>query len=93
MRHLKSLFQLAEESGLRTRIDAMFRGDRINIKENRAVLCVALCSPEGYPVKEDGKDVVPQVRAVLGKMSSFANRVRSGEWKGQICLPLNKHHD
>src|ERR1700734_341020 len=79
---LKLLFQLAEESGLRTRIDAMFRGDKINITENRAVLHVALRAPKGTSIVVDGEDVVPQVHAVLDKMADFSNRVRSGEWKG-----------
>ncbi|CAN5734158.1 glucose-6-phosphate isomerase [soil metagenome] len=79
---LKLLVQLAEESGLRERIDAMFRGDKINISENRAVLHVALRAPKGQSILVDGKDVVPDVHAVLDKMSAFAKRVRSGEWKG-----------
>jgi len=79
---LKLLFQLAEESGLRDRIDAMFRGEKINITENRAVLHVALRSPRGTSIVVDGENVVPQVHAVLDKMSDFANRVRSGAWKG-----------
>src|ERR1700757_2105786 len=79
---LKLLFQLAEECGLRDRIEAMFRGEKINITENRAVLHVALRSPRGTSIVVDGEDVVPQVHAVLDKMSDFANRVRSGAWKG-----------
>ena len=79
---LKLLLQLAEESGLRARIDAMFRGDKINVTEKRAVLHVALRAPKGESIVLDGEDVVPQVHAVLGKMSDFSNRVRSGEWKG-----------
>ena len=79
---LKLLFQLAEECGLRDRIDAMFRGEKINITENRAVLHVALRSPRGTSIVVDGENVVPQVHAVLDKMSDFANRVRSGAWKG-----------
>jgi len=79
---LKLLVELAEESGLRSRIDAMFRGDRINITENRAVLHVALRAPKGTSIVVDGEDVVPQVHAVLDKMADFSNRVRSGEWKG-----------
>jgi glucose-6-phosphate isomerase len=79
---LKLLFQLAEECGLRDRIDAMFRGEKINITENRAVLHVALRSPKGTSIVVDGENVVPQVHAVLDKMSDFANRVRSGAWKG-----------
>jgi glucose-6-phosphate isomerase len=79
---LKRLVQLAEESGLRERIDAMFRGDKINITEKRAVLHVALRTPKGTSIFVDGEDVVPQVHAVLDKMTDFANRVRTGEWKG-----------
>src|SRR5499426_3453273 len=76
------LRRLAEECGLRERIDAMFRGDKINLTENRAVLHVALRAPRGHAVMVDGKDVGPEVHAVLDAMASFANRVRSGEWKG-----------
>jgi glucose-6-phosphate isomerase len=79
---LKLLVKLAEESGLREKIDAMFRGDKINITENRAVLHVALRAPKGQSIVVDGEDVVPAVHAVLDKMSGFAERVRSGEWKG-----------
>jgi glucose-6-phosphate isomerase len=79
---LKLLFQLAEESGLRSRIEAMFRGEKINITENRAVLHVALRAPKGASLVVDGKDVVPEVHAVLDKMADFCNRVRSGAWKG-----------
>ena len=79
---LKLLGQLAEERGLRSRIDAMFRGDKINITENRAVLHVALRAPRGTSIVVDGEDVVPEVHAVLDKMTGFSNRVRSGEWKG-----------
>src|SRR5271166_4056170 len=79
---LKLLLQLAEESGLRERIDAMFRGEKINVSEKRAVLHVALRAPKDEVIKTDGKDVVPAVHAVLDKMSAFCNRVRSGEWKG-----------
>ena len=79
---LKLLLQLAEESGLRERIDAMFRGEKINITENRAVLHVALRAPRGASIVVDGENVVPQVHAVLDKMADFSNRVRSGAWKG-----------
>jgi glucose-6-phosphate isomerase len=79
---LKLLHQLAEESGLRARIDAMFRGEKINITENRAVLHIALRAPRGTSIVVDGENVVPQVHAVLEKMGGFANRVRSGAWKG-----------
>jgi glucose-6-phosphate isomerase len=79
---LKLLIQLAEESGLKARIEAMFRGDKINITENRAVLHVALRAPKGESIVVDGEDVVPAVHAVLDKMAGFADRVRSGDWKG-----------
>ncbi len=79
---LKLLLQLADESGLRERIDAMFRGEKINITENRAVLHVALRAPGGASIVVDGENVVPQVHAVLDKMADFSNRVRSGAWKG-----------
>src|SRR6201992_2116404 len=73
---LKLLIQLAEESGLRAHIDAMFRGEKINITENRAVLHVALRAPKGEKIVVDGEDVVPAVHAVLDKMAAFADRVR-----------------
>jgi glucose-6-phosphate isomerase len=76
------LVQLAEECGLRARIDAMFRGDRINVSENRAVLHVALRAPYGASIVVDGENVVPAVHAVLDKMESFADRVRAGAWTG-----------
>jgi glucose-6-phosphate isomerase len=79
---LKLLVQLAEESGLVERREAMFRGEKINITENRAVLHVALRAPKGESIVVDGEDVVPGVHAVLDKMSGFADRVRSGQWKG-----------
>ena len=79
---LKLLVQLAEESGLRARIDAMFRGEKINITENRAVLHVALRAPREASIVVDGENVVPEVHAVLDKMAAFADRVRSGQWKG-----------
>jgi glucose-6-phosphate isomerase len=79
---LKFLVQLAEESGLRTRIDAMFRGEKINRTENRAVLHVALRAPGEASIVVDGKNVVPDVHNVLDKMADFSNRVRSGAWKG-----------
>ena len=79
---LKLLVQLAEESGLRARIDAMFRGEKINITENRAVLHVALRAPREASIVVNGENVVPEVHAVLDKMAPFADRVRSGEWKG-----------
>jgi glucose-6-phosphate isomerase len=79
---LKLLIQLANESGLRERIDAMFRGEKINITENRAVLHVALRAPKSEAIFVDGEDVVPAVHTVLDKMAAFADRVRSGAWKG-----------
>src|SRR2546430_78482 len=79
---LRLLIELAEQSGLRERIDAMFRGEKINVTENRAVLHVALRAPRGASIVVDGKNVVPEVHAVLDKMADFANRIRSGQWKG-----------
>ncbi len=79
---VKLLIQLAEESGVRGRIDAMFRGDKINFTEKRAVLHVALRAPKGTSILVDGQNVVPEVHAVLDKMTEFSHRVRSGEWKG-----------
>jgi glucose-6-phosphate isomerase len=79
---LKLLLDLAKESGLQQRIDAMFRGDKINITENRAVLHVALRAPKTETILVDGKNVVPDVHAVLDKMAAFCDRVRKGEWKG-----------
>jgi len=79
---LRLLLQLARESGLRERIDAMFRGDKINVSENRAVLHVALRAPPRACILHDGRNVVPEVHAVLNKMASFADQVRSGAWKG-----------
>lgn len=79
---LHLLVQLAEERGLRERIDAMFRGEKINVTENRAVLHVALRAPRDAHIYVDGEDVVPEVHAVLDRMSEFSRRVRSGEWKG-----------
>jgi glucose-6-phosphate isomerase len=76
------LLQLARESGLQGRIDAMFRGDRINTSEKRAVLHVALRAPRGASILHDGQNVVPEVHAVLDKMAAFSERVRSGAWKG-----------
>src|SRR6185503_246509 len=78
---LKLLLRLAEESGLQARVDAMFRGEKINITEERAVLHVALRAPRGASIVVDGRDVVPDVHAVLDKMAGFSERVRSGAWK------------
>jgi len=85
---LKLLFDLAEQSGLRAKIDAMFRGDKINLTEGRSVLHVALRAPKGEKIVVDGVDVVPEVHKVLDAMSAFANRVRSGEWKGFTGKPI-----
>ena len=79
---LRLLIQLAKESRLRKRIDAMFRGDKINVTEDRAVLHTALRAPREGSILLDGKNVVPEVHAVLDKMADFSNRIRSGEWKG-----------
>ncbi len=79
---LPLLLRLADECGLRARIDAMFRGDKINITEDRAVLHVALRAPRDAVITVDGKNVVPDVHAVLDKMSAFAERIRSGAWTG-----------
>jgi glucose-6-phosphate isomerase len=79
---IKLLLQLAEESDLRSHIDAMFRGDIINFTEKRAVLHVALRAPQGTSILVDGENVVPQVHAVLDKMTEFSNRIRSGDWRG-----------
>ena len=79
---LKLLLELAGQCGLKSRIDAMFGGDRINNTENRSVLHVALRAPKGTSIVVDGKNVVPDVQAVLEKMAGFSNRVRSGEWGG-----------
>ena len=76
------LLQLAEESGLRERIDAMFGGEKINVTEKRAVLHVALRAPKEASIVVDGENVVPLVHGVLDRMAEFSNRVRSGEWKG-----------
>ena len=79
---VKLLLQLAEESGLRDRIDAMFSGEKINVTENRAVLHVALRAPRDASILVDGKNIVPEVHSILDKMADFSNRVRSGAWKG-----------
>ena len=79
---LRLLLRLADAVGLRARIDAMFRGEKINVTERRAVLHVALRAPRGQRIMVDGKDVVPDVHAVLDKMADFATKVRSGIWKG-----------
>src|ERR1700757_4102304 len=90
---IKLLLQLAEESGLQARIDAMFRGEKINITENRAALHVALRAPRGASVLVEGVNVVPQVQAVLDRMTHFCNWIRRGDWKGhtgkRICNVVN----
>src|SRR6187397_2120530 len=85
---LRLLLQLADESGLRERTEAMFRGDRINTTENRSVLHVALRMPKGTSLVVDGVDVVADVHEVLDRMADFADRVRSGEWKGHTGKPI-----
>jgi glucose-6-phosphate isomerase len=79
---LELLLRLAEESGLQARIDAMFRGEKINVTENRAVLHTALRAPKEASIVVDGENVVPKVHAVLDRMADFSDRVRSGVWKG-----------
>ena len=79
---LKLLLDLAQAAGLRGRIDAMFRGEKINVSERRAVLHVALRAPRGASILVDGENVVPGVHAVLDRMADFANRIRGGDWKG-----------
>src|SRR5579859_872575 len=79
---LRLLLDLAQSAGLRERIDAMFRGDKINTTEQRAVLHIALRAPRDETIMVDGENVVPQVHAVLDKMANFSDRVRGGEWKG-----------
>src|SRR2546430_6447470 len=85
---VKLLLGLAEEIGLRGRIDAMFRGEKINVTEGRAVLHVALRAPKGTSIVVDGKDVVPEVHAVLDRMAAFSDRVRSGAWTGHTGKPI-----
>jgi glucose-6-phosphate isomerase len=85
---LKLFMQLAAESGLKTRIEAMFRGEKINVTEQRAVLHVALRTPKHQTLLLDGVDVVPQVHAVLEKMARFAEQVRSGQWRGHTNKPI-----
>ena len=85
---LQLLLKLAEESNLRSRIDAMFRGDKINVTEKRAVLHVALRAPKGTSIVVDGENVVPEVHAVLDKMTDFCTRVRGGAWKGFTGKPI-----
>jgi len=85
---IRLLVQLAEESGLRAKIEAMFRGDKINITENRAVLHVALRAEPSQHILVDGADVIPEVHAVLDEMSKFAEQVRAGTWQGFTGRPI-----
>jgi glucose-6-phosphate isomerase len=86
---LRLLLRLAEESGLRERIEAMFSGERINVSEHRSVLHVALRAPRTPPIVVDGTDVVEDVHRVLDRMAAFSERVRSGEWRGHDGAPIN----
>jgi glucose-6-phosphate isomerase len=85
---LRLLLELAEAIDLRGRIDAMFRGDKINVSEGRAVLHVALRAPEGSRILVDGKNIVPEVHAVLDRMAQFSDRIRSGGWRGHTGKPI-----
>jgi glucose-6-phosphate isomerase len=85
---IRLLTQLAEEAGLRERIEAMFTGEKINVTENRAVLHIALRAPRGASIVVDGENVVPKVHAVLDRMTAFVQRVRSGDWKGHTGKPM-----
>jgi glucose-6-phosphate isomerase len=85
---LRLLVQLAAESGLQERIEAMFRGEKINVTENRAVLHVALRAPREASIMVDGENVVPKVHAVLDRMTDFSRRIRHGEWKGHTGKPI-----
>jgi glucose-6-phosphate isomerase len=85
---LKLLLALAQECGLRERIDRMFAGERINVTENRAVLHVALRAPRTQKLTVDGVDVIPEVHEVLDRMAAFANQVRAGEWRGHTGKPI-----
>jgi len=85
---LDLLLQLAKEAGLKDRMDAMFKGDKINVTEKRAVLHTALRAPKEQSIYVDGKDVVPEIQVVLEQMTEFANKVRSGEWKGYTGKPI-----
>src|SRR5207253_11267591 len=85
---LRLLFALADARGLRQRIDAMFAGDKINVSEGRSVLHVALRAPRTESIVVDGHDVVPEVHAVLDRMSDFSERIRSGDWLGFTGKPI-----
>jgi len=85
---LALLIELAKERKIAERRDAMFRGEKINVSEDRAVLHVALRAPRGEVIETDGRDVVPDVHTVLDRMAAFADKVRSGEWKGHTGKPI-----
>jgi glucose-6-phosphate isomerase len=85
---LKHLFALADESGLRSAIEAMFRGDAINLTENRAVLHTALRAPRDARIEVAGRNVIPDVYEVLDRMGGFCDRIRSGQWKGHTGKPI-----
>jgi glucose-6-phosphate isomerase len=85
---MRLLVDLAHRAGLRERIDAMFRGERINVTENRPVLHVALRAPEDAVIVVDGENVVPEVHAVLDKMTDFSEKIRSGQWRGHTGAPI-----
>jgi glucose-6-phosphate isomerase len=85
---IRLLLKLAEDCGLRQHIDAMFRGEKINVTEGRAALHVALRAPRDQTILVDGKNVVPEVHEVLDRMAGFADRVRSGRWKGYTAKPI-----
>src|SRR5207249_4284260 len=85
---LKLLLQLAAECGLRERIDGMFRGERINITEGRPVLHVALRAPRDASIVVDGRNIVPEVHAVLDRMADFSSQIRSARWRGFTGKPI-----
>src|SRR6266702_1600212 len=85
---MRLLLELAESAGLRERIDAMFKGEKINVTERRAVLHVALRAPKDQSIIVDGENVVPEVHAVLDKMADFSNRIRSGAWTGYTGMRM-----
>ena len=85
---VRLLVELARERGVEERRDAMFRGEKINVTEKRAVLHLALRAPKGASIVVDGDNVVPQVHAVLDRMADFSNRIRTGEWKGHTGKPI-----
>src|ERR1700760_1553455 len=85
---IRLLVELAEQSGLRERTEAMFTGERINVSENRSVLHVALRMPKGSSLIVDGEDVVAQVHEVLDRMATLADRIRTGQWTGHTGKPI-----